>query len=155
MMNYRIRSLQLVDIKKVVEIEKSSFLNPWDSDIFTAFATRGGSFTVEDETLTMMVFEKSGQVVGYVVWSESRGKNESRIMNLAVEVSFRRKGIGRILLEHVFNKLRNHGVRTCFLEARESNVAAHELYKSIGMEVVGKRTAYYGNEDAVLFSIDF
>lgn len=154
-MNYRIRPLHLNDFKTIVEIEKSSFPNPWDSDIFAAFASWGGSFTIEGETLTMMVFEISDQVVGYVVWSEYTGKNESRIMNLAVQIGFRRQGIGRLLLEYVFEALRNHGVRTCVLEARESNVAAQELYKNIGMEIVGKRTAYYGNEDAVLFSIDF
>jgi ribosomal-protein-alanine N-acetyltransferase len=147
--------LHLSDFKNVVEIEKSSFPNPWDSDIFAAFASRGGSFTIDGETLTMMVFDISNQVVGYVVWSECAGKNESRIMNLAVQIDFRRQGIGRLLLEYVFETLRTRGVRSCVLESRESNVAAQELYKTIGMKIVGKRTAYYGNEDAVLFSIDF
>ena len=44
------------------------------------------------------------------------------------------------------------GVRSLYLEVRESNVAARALYDSEGFAAVGRRRGYYRNplEDALL-----
>jgi ribosomal-protein-alanine N-acetyltransferase len=40
------------------------------------------------------------------------------------------------------------------LEVRESNIAAINLYKSVGFSQYGKRENYYKNEDAILFELE-
>ena len=51
---------------------------------------------------------------------------------------------------------RDRGAVCCFLEVRESNLAAHGLYRALGFRTDGARANYYltatGREDAVLMS---
>jgi ribosomal-protein-alanine N-acetyltransferase len=40
------------------------------------------------------------------------------------------------------------------LEVRPSNVAARVLYRSLGFDETGVRPRYYGDEDALLMTLD-
>jgi len=78
------------------------------------------------------------QVAGFLVW-RAAGEVECEILNLAVLPDFRRKGIGRALVESLLDSFG----RDVFLEVRESNGAARELYKSLGFEEINRRPEYY------------
>ena len=54
--------------------------------------------------------------------------DEAEILNLAVDASQRRQGIGSRLVEEAIAECKAAGVRTIFLEVRESNEAARRLY---------------------------
>lgn len=73
--------------------------------------------------------------------------DEYEILNLAVAVEARRKGIATLLLQSALTQ----GGRW-FLEVRESNNAALKTYQSIGFQMNGKRRKYYQNpsEDAIV-----
>ena len=81
-----------------------------------------------------------GRVGGFLV-SRTTAPGEREILNVAVEPSLRGGGIGRILLET--------GLATAsgwwFLEVRESNTRAINLYKTLGFVVNGRRENYYQN----------
>jgi ribosomal-protein-alanine N-acetyltransferase len=49
----------------------------------------------------------------------------------------------------------DEGARSSFLEVRESNISAQELYRKFGYEASGRRTRYYkdNDEDAVLMNL--
>jgi ribosomal-protein-alanine acetyltransferase len=79
-----------------------------------------------------------GRVAGFLV-ARVTAPDEREILNVAVEPSFRRTGIGRILMETVLAEARV----TWFLEVRESNAAAINLYKTLGFVVSGRRADYY------------
>jgi [ribosomal protein S18]-alanine N-acetyltransferase len=79
-----------------------------------------------------------GRVAGFLV-ARVTAADEREILNVAVEPSFRRTGIGRILMETVLAEARV----TWFLEVRESNAAAINLYKTLGFVVSGRRADYY------------
>jgi ribosomal protein S18 acetylase RimI-like enzyme len=85
-----------------------------------------------------LVAVASGQVAGFVV-TRAIAPGEREILNLAVEPSFRRAGIGRILMETVLANSRE----TWFLEVRESNYGAINLYKTLGFSLNGRREKYY------------
>ncbi len=57
-----------------------------------------------------------------------------------------------MLVEAALARVRRRGARECFLEVRESNLAAQSLYAQCGFEPVGKRRRYYSNppEDALV-----
>ena len=40
------------------------------------------------------------------------------------------------------------------LEVRPSNAAARTLYRSLGFRETGRRPRYYGDEDALLMTLD-
>lgn len=63
---------------------------------------------------------------------------EREILNLAVAPSFRRKGIAKTLLGH---ELRRRAA--FFLEVRESNMAAQNLYFQFGFREIARRPRYY------------
>ena len=78
------------------------------------------------------------EVAGFLV-SRETAPREREILNLAVAPSARRRGIGKKLLEDEIARFRGRW----FLEVRESNLAAINLYGSIGFEAAGKRPDYY------------
>jgi len=88
------------------------------------------------------VAESKGRVVGFLV-TRATAPDEGEILNIAVEPSFRRAGIGRILMETLLAGDR----RIWFLEVRESNDAAINLYKTLGFLPTGRRENYYHKPD--------
>ena len=75
--------------------------------------------------------------------------DELHINWLAVDPSYRRRGIARTLLRET---LRDTGARRATLEVRRSNHAAVALYSRLGFLVTAVRTRYYKNpeEDALI-----
>ena len=66
---------------------------------------------------------------------------EREILNVAVHPDFRRLRIATELLRAEI--ARPPGAH--FLEVRESNAAARQLYERLGFQVVGSRPGYYEN----------
>jgi ribosomal-protein-alanine N-acetyltransferase len=82
--------------------------------------------------------------------------DEAHVATLATHPDHRRQGIGRRLLAHVLRHMLQDGARSSFLEVRESNLAAQEMYRKFGYEVKGRRRHYYrdNDEDAILMNLD-
>ena len=77
-------------------------------------------------------------VAGFLAW-RTVAEGEHEILNLAVAPEFRRRGVARQLLEWLLAEC--WGV--VFLEVRESNRAALELYKCSGFHAITRRPGYY------------
>ena len=139
---YRIRPASLADVPSLAELERVCFSDPW-----TAAGIRE---TIQYETARAFVAEDQDRIVGYVMARISG--EEGEILDLAVRPELRRRGIGRRLLLSVWNALGSEGVRELYLEVRESNRAAIELYRGHGFRPVGLRPHYYRNpaEDAIV-----
>jgi [ribosomal protein S18]-alanine N-acetyltransferase len=84
-----------------------------------------------------LVAEKEGTVAGFLVWRET-APDEAEILNLAVDSLFRRQGAGLAMVQAIPQKV-------IFLEVRESNRAAQNLYRKAGFREVGIRFGYYQN----------
>ena len=69
---------------------------------------------------------------------------EAQITNIVVRQDSQCLGIGRRLLEFLFDCARGELCTVCTLEVRESNKHAQSLYQSVGFEVKGKRAKLYG-----------
>lgn len=91
-----------------------------------------------------------GVVVGYLVARHMA--DEGEILNVAVAPTDRRRGVGRALVRAGLRRLTALGARQVYLEVRESNLAARELYRSFGFVEVARRANYYRRpvEDAIL-----
>ena len=64
-------------------------------------------------------------------------------VNLTVSNGARRHGLGRELLRRFLRSARELGAEQCFLEVRQSNVAALGLYCAEGFAAVARRVGYY------------
>ncbi len=78
------------------------------------------------------------RIAGFLV-SRAIADGEREILNVAVAPADRRRGIGRALVENELAR----GRAEWFLEVRESNRAAINLYISMGFEIAGTRADYY------------
>jgi ribosomal-protein-alanine acetyltransferase len=85
-----------------------------------------------------LVAAVDGKVRGFLV-TRATAPDEGEILNIAVDLEFRRSGIARILMETLLAGDRN----AWFLEVRESNYGAINLYKTLGFAASGRRENYY------------
>lgn len=137
------RAMQDSDVPAVMRIENASYAFPWTEGIFRDCLRAG---------YVCRVAELGGQIAGYAVLGV--GAAEAHLLNVCIAPSYRCRGLGRRLLEHVFDLARAAGALDLFLEVRPSNTTAIRLYQSLGLEQVGIRRGYYqaegGREDAVV-----
>jgi len=87
------------------------------------------------------------RIVGFAVM-RSLAMDESELLNLAVDPQFRRRGIGRKLIEECTASYPG----TVWLEVREGNGAARKFYEQLGFAEAGQRPDYYseGAETAIV-----
>lgn len=101
-----------------------------------------------------LVLEEA-EVEGFIV---ARGmRTEWEIENIAVAGPARRRGLGTRLLAELLERALKAGAHNVFLEVRESNRAARELYQKWAFVESGRRKGYYRDpdEDAVLYRFSF
>lgn len=93
------------------------------------------------------------RLAGYALYTVVAGEGE--ILNLAVDPTTRRRGLGRRLLDAILEQMRAAGTTHVFLEVRQSNHAAIQLYAAFGFRSVSIRRGYYQNptEHAVTMTL--
>ena len=87
-----------------------------------------------------LVAVENDHVAGFLV-SRQTTPGEREILNVAVALSERRRSIARRLIAAELERVRGQW----FLEVRESNIAALNLYKACGFQEAGRRNSYYHN----------
>jgi ribosomal-protein-alanine N-acetyltransferase len=131
-------------IDEVLEIERSSFTNPWTREMYLAeMENKGVSFCY-------IARSPAGAAAGFC--SFWRILDELHINNLAVAPQFRRAGVATALLQRVLGEGARLGVRRATLEVRRSNEIARSLYEQFGFRLAGVRRGYYTHpvEDALV-----
>lgn len=89
----------------------------------------------------LFVLEDQGEVVGTVVLLIVPNLSHSAtpwalVENLVVSEKYRRRGFGRMLLEHVVAHARDKGCHRVELMSDKRRGEAHELYGSLGFEAL-------------------
>ena len=141
-----VRPARESDIAAIAEIEHASFTDPWTASSFRSL--------LSIPAVHFAVAADAERTLGYVVmWLAG---DEAEIANLAVTADARRRRAGTTLLLHAIATARASSVQVIFLEVRDSNIAARELYASHGFAEVGRRKRYYRRpeEDALILRLD-
>ena len=152
-----IRQARASDLEAILGIERDSFADPWSRESFeSSLALDRMRFLVAEEGGAGTRNGEGGAetILGYVLTLLLL--EEAEIADLAVAPVARRRGIGGMLLDRVAADVADAGVRSLYLEVRESNSAARALYTSRCFLPVGRRRGYYQRppEDALLFKRD-
>ena len=136
-----IRYFKNGDEKVIAELEKECFFCPWSEQAVLSSANNDCLF---------VLYEQDGIVKGYA--GLQIVLDEGYITNVAVGPSFRRQGVARALMEELIKKLDT--LSFISLEVRESNIAAINLYTSLGFKNEGKRKNFYDapKEDALIMT---
>lgn len=82
--------------------------------------------------------------------------DEAHITNIAMRESYRRRGVGELLLISIIDLATEMNAHFITLEVRASNTAAQSLYHKYGFNQVGLRRGYYtdNGEDAILMTTE-
>jgi len=141
------RAMSMADLDAVVRIEAGAYSHPWTRGNFVDSLAAGHDARV--------LLGDDGELAGYSV--VMAGVDECHLLNLTIERSRQRRGLGRWLLQAVIDEARRRGVLAIWLEVRAGNAAALALYRRAGFVATGLRRRYYparsGREDAVLMSL--
>ena len=140
-----IRSMTDVDLNFVYETERQSYSHPWSLNIFSGCLTGSSD---------CWVAELKGEIIGHLVTSNVL--DEGHILNLCIAPAIQGKGFSHYLISFALQDFRSKELKTVFLEVRESNVIARNLYTKYGFETIGLRKNYYpsvkGKENAIVMS---
>jgi ribosomal-protein-alanine N-acetyltransferase len=139
-----LRPMRPSDLPAVMEIDRRSLSRPWSAAVWRAeLSSPFGLY---------LVLEEYGSLSGHIGVKLISG--EAHVMTLAVHPERRRRGLAHALIEAALADPSSAGIRRVHLEVRPSNLAARALYDSLGFAETGVRPLYYGDEDALLMTLD-
>ena len=112
-----------------------------------------------------IVAEIGGRHVGYIMCKSEYGFSnfkklgfvkKGHVVSVAVLNEFRRRGIGKGLVEEAINGVKSKKCDELYLEVRCSNNEAVKLYEGMGFIIKQRLKSYYRDgEDAYLMAIEF
>lgn len=133
------------DIFEVVAFQKKqSFTDGWNLEMLKS------GFDSQNLKVLGLLKEENGEksLVGFISFSLSF--DTADVEDILVGSEFRGKGLGKFLLIKAEDEIRLLGKEKIFLEVRESNEIARNLYERRGFKQIGIRKKYYnGTENAV------
>ena len=137
-----IREMRAADVEAVSKIESEAFSMPWSARDFLEM--------VEADYAYYYVAEADGNLAGCCGIRNMAGEGE--ITNVVVAADYRKKGIGRKMMEYMLERAKENGMGACTLEVRVSNRPAIRLYESLGFKGEGVRPGFYDKpkEDALI-----
>ena len=149
----RTREAVRADLLAVFRIEKASFTQPWPYRAFERFLGIPGFLVADVDD-----GGETGAIAGYVVADSERqrGRPVGHVKDIAVDPSYRGRGIGATLLERSLDAMYRQQVGRVKLEVRESNEPALALYRRYGFVHRSTATSYYADgEDALVLVREF
>jgi [ribosomal protein S18]-alanine N-acetyltransferase len=144
-----IRDCEKKDLPRVQRIENASFDTPYTQDFFLNLL----------KSCVFRIAESTGTMVGYCIYkveaplSTVRFGSSSLLVSLAVEKSWRRKGVASALLKEVLQDLEQNKSRSIELQVAETNSSAIQLYAKFGFIRAGLIKDYYGTGKHALLMI--
>ncbi len=108
----------------------------------------------QNDTFRIVVWKEGAEVLGHCVLF--RVIDEGEITSFTVKESLRGRGVGTSFLLALLDYLREDGVKIAYLDVRESNTAARNLYKKCGFSELGRRRRFYEKpvEDGIGMGIE-
>jgi len=105
--------------------------------MLSSFVKEGGSFEIEE----------NGKCVAVAVTQCHKWNRSLQIWEFLVDRDYRGRGLGRLLMQTVFDYAKDMGMRSVFVETQTSNVKAVRYYEHMGFEIAGFDDGFYSNSD--------
>ena len=136
------RRMDLSDLSAALALDTECLPRPWSVGVWRE--------ELRSPYSTYFAFEEEDGLVAQI--GVKIILDEMHVMTVAVRPDYRRRGLARVLVRAVLDA--NPQAREVHLEVRPSNIAARALYESFGFRTTARRTNYYGDEDALLMTLD-
>ncbi len=144
MTQLNIEKMTASHIEEISKLEKECFSSPWSEE--------GLKSELTNNFARFFVAFCKDELAGYIGAHNILG--EVYITNVAVFSEFRRKGVGKALVEFLVESMKVENAEFVTLEVRKSNYSAIALYEKCNFEKVGERKKFYEKpiEDAILMT---
>lgn len=131
------------DMGAMLAIEEETFEFPWLEEEFLR--------VLRAKNCIGMVAEIEGRVVGFVIYELHATR--LHVLNLAVDHSVRRRGVGTALLAYLVRKLNATRRVRITADVRETNLPAQLFLQNVGFRAVNVLRSFYfdTDEDAYRF----
>lgn len=127
------RPMSLADLDEVLAVEHLAYEFPWTRGNFVDSVAAGHG--------TQVLRHADGTLCAYSV--AMAGVQEMHLLNLTVAPAWQHRGLARGLLDVLVADSRDRGALWLWLEVRESNQRARDIYRRYGFAQIGWRRAYY------------
>ena len=143
-----LQPMQADDLENVMAIEQTAYSHPW---------TRGNFRDALASGYWAQCLRVHDELLGYVVAME--GVQETHLLNITVAPARQGQGWAHMMLDALSLWSRRQGAQWLWLEVRESNQRALQVYERYGFRRVGLRKDYYPadrqqREHAVVMSLN-
>ena len=129
------------NIDTVYEIDKTSSCYNWTKSMFLE--------ELENKNSSFKILFLNNTIAGYIIYHIVL--DEAEILNIVIDNTYKRKNLGKYLLEQTINEISKQNIKTILLEVGEKNIPAINLYLKFGFEQYHIRKNYYKNgENAIL-----
>jgi len=144
-----LQAMRVSDVAEVLAIEQRAYTVPWTQGNFIdSLASGYAAFVLRDAQSALL---------GYFL--AMKGVDEMHLLNITVQPEQQGRGLARQMLDALCGLCREAACPQLWLEVRQSNARAREVYRRYGFAEVGLRRGYYpvtqgAREDAVLMSLE-
>jgi len=149
--NITLREAKEDDLPKIHMIESKVYPEPWTFNFFRIIYHMNTDLflaALDDE-------EVIGYTVGEIETASKARRTSTKVghvLNIAVKIEYQGIGVGTMLLDELEKRFKESGALFSYLEVRESNTNAQDIYRNRGYEYVRTAENYYGNEDGLIMT---
>ncbi len=132
------------EIEAITKLERLCFENCWECSAITA--------QMNNPCCISVLWQEAGEAVGYALGNIVC--DEAELYRIAVVPTSRKTGTGTKILQRFIADCKKRGAKKIFLEVRSRNTAAVGLYEKLGFSRIAIRKGYYGDDDAIIYSLE-
>jgi len=140
-------AMQADQLAAVLAVERQAYAHPWSQGNFQDALQSG---------YQAQILRGGHTLLGYFI--AMKGVDEVHLLNLTVAPEHQRQGWAHVMLDALALWSRGQGAQWLWLEVRQSNLRAIQVYERHGYRRVGERKNYYPDtpqrrENAVVMSL--
>ncbi len=125
-----------VDIKYITDNLDNIFTCSWNKEQFIQ--------AINSQDTYCYIAKHNNIVIGFICIKIILTQID--ILNIAVDINYRNKKIGYVLVKHIIDLANANNLFPIMLEVNTNNVFAIQLYKKVGFRVIHTRKGYYFNK---------
>ena len=142
----QITEMSLFDLENIKDILISDFDDFWNYNILKEELESSNSKYIIAKT-------NDGEIIGFA--GIKIILDNADIMNIVVKKSWRKQGVGNLLLSNLISICKISNLSSLSLEVNEDNLPAIHLYEKFGFKQIGVRKNYYQDKDGMIMSLLF
>lgn len=136
-----LRTAEISDCDALSDVHTQSFRRGWSDAEFESLLVQPGVHALLASHRNWIGRERA---VGFILYRLT--ENEAEVLAVAVAPDYRRRGIGRKLVEEAIRHAYREGAHDIHLEVEDTNSAAIALYQDVEFRESARRRGYYAQE---------